>query len=145
MEFERLTKRIGDYVYFTKGAYSETLPAEMTTSDVRQVLSRLASYEDACYNDNGREVMSRGYLRVIKTEVIGDRENEKPLSLLQLRDMDGDPVFDLNANAWRVVDDIDDVDELCSIIRFTDGFEFNTETESYSLYACEPLKPTEEA
>lgn len=44
--FERLTKRIGDHVYYTKGQYEETLPAECTPSDVRNILNRVADYED---------------------------------------------------------------------------------------------------
>lgn len=44
---ERLTKRIKDCVYYTKGQYEETLSAECTPSDVRNILNRLAEYEDA--------------------------------------------------------------------------------------------------
>ena len=43
---ERLTKRIGDYVYYTQGEYEETLPIEMETGDVRNALKKLAYYED---------------------------------------------------------------------------------------------------
>lgn len=45
-EDNRLTKRIINHVYYTMGAYSETLPAECTPQDVRQILKRLADYED---------------------------------------------------------------------------------------------------
>jgi len=45
-EQNRLTKRIDDHVYYTMGAYSETLPAECTSQDVRHILKRLADYED---------------------------------------------------------------------------------------------------
>lgn len=43
---ERLTKRIGVFVYYTKGKYEDTLPAECETQDVRDILSCLAAYED---------------------------------------------------------------------------------------------------
>lgn len=43
---ERLTKRIGAFVYYKKGKYEETLPAECETQDVRDILSCLAAYED---------------------------------------------------------------------------------------------------
>lgn len=49
---ERLTKRIhapeqeNDLIVFTKGKYSDTIPAEMTYDDIRAVLRRLAEYED---------------------------------------------------------------------------------------------------
>lgn len=42
----RLTKRIGSKVYYTRGAYEETIPAECETSDVRAILQKLADYED---------------------------------------------------------------------------------------------------
>ena len=42
----RLTKRIFEHVYYTMGAYSETIPAECTPQDVREILKRLAVYED---------------------------------------------------------------------------------------------------
>ncbi len=43
---DRLTKRIKDSVYYTKGEYQETLPAECNSSDVRAILNCLAAYED---------------------------------------------------------------------------------------------------
>lgn len=46
---ERLTKRIDQHVYYAKGEYTETLPAEMNTEDTRKVLERLAAYEDTGY------------------------------------------------------------------------------------------------
>lgn len=45
-DMERLTKRIEDHVYYTKGKYEETLSVEMETKDVRKVLKKLAYYED---------------------------------------------------------------------------------------------------
>jgi hypothetical protein len=43
---DRLTKRIGEHVYYTKGKYEETIPAECESWDVRTILQRLAEYED---------------------------------------------------------------------------------------------------
>lgn len=43
---ERLTKRIGENVYFTQRKYESTLSAEWETQDVRNILHRLAAYED---------------------------------------------------------------------------------------------------
>lgn len=43
---ERLTKRIGQHVYYTQGKYEDTLPVEMETNDIRSVLKKLAEYED---------------------------------------------------------------------------------------------------
>lgn len=44
---ERLVKRIGEYMYYTQGKYPETIPAEMSRDDIRNVLRKLADYEDA--------------------------------------------------------------------------------------------------
>lgn len=43
---DRLTMRINDSVYYTKGKYKDTIPAEMETQDIRECLKRLAEYED---------------------------------------------------------------------------------------------------
>lgn len=43
---DRFTKRINEMVYYTKGRFSETIPAECEGWDVRQILKRLADYED---------------------------------------------------------------------------------------------------
>lgn len=43
---KRLTKRIGEHVYYTKGKYDETIPAECEPHDVRKILQALADYED---------------------------------------------------------------------------------------------------
>ena len=43
---ERLTKRIGQHVYYTQGKYEDTLPVEMETNNIRSVLKKLAEYED---------------------------------------------------------------------------------------------------
>lgn len=49
---ERLTKRIGNYTYYTKGTYPETVPAECNAGDVRNILTRLAAYEDTGLEPN---------------------------------------------------------------------------------------------
>lgn len=43
---ERLTKRIGEYVYYTQGKYPDTTASEMAKDDVRNALQKLAEYED---------------------------------------------------------------------------------------------------
>ena len=43
---DRLTRRLGEFVYLAKGCCEDTLPAEMKTRDVRATLQRLAAYED---------------------------------------------------------------------------------------------------
>ncbi len=45
---DRLTKRIEDKVYYTKGKYSPTtICAEMEKWEVRECMKKLADYEDA--------------------------------------------------------------------------------------------------
>lgn len=44
---DRLTKRLGRHVYYTKGTmYRDTVPAECMSWDVREILRALADYED---------------------------------------------------------------------------------------------------
>lgn len=43
---DRLTKRIGGVVVYTCGKYEDTTPGEMESWDVRDVITRLAEYED---------------------------------------------------------------------------------------------------
>lgn len=73
MPEQRLTLRLAGHVYFTQGQYSETIPAEMGTADVRRALTRLAEYEDACFDDDGHEVVDTHAIHVLR--------GEKPTSL----------------------------------------------------------------
>lgn len=44
---DRLTIRTSEiHVAYTQGKYKDTIPAEMTTDDIRKVLKKLAHYED---------------------------------------------------------------------------------------------------
>jgi len=43
---ERFTVRFNDKVFYTKGRYPETIPAECESWDVRNILNKLAEYED---------------------------------------------------------------------------------------------------
>lgn len=61
---KRLTERINDHVYYTKGAkYELTIPAECEPHEVRDILKRLAAYEDACYAPAGTELITSADLR----------------------------------------------------------------------------------
>ena len=47
MKLKRLTTRIEDKVYYSKGKYKPTtLIAEMEISEIRECISKLAEYED---------------------------------------------------------------------------------------------------
>lgn len=63
----RLTKRIGSQVYYTKGRYAETTPAEMDTKDVRNVLCKLAEYEEA--EEKREEQITEEYARLCERRV----------------------------------------------------------------------------
>ena len=43
---ERLTKRIGEHVYYTKLDYSKTIPSEYNPNDIGRILQALCAYED---------------------------------------------------------------------------------------------------
>lgn len=45
----------------------------------------------------------------------------KPLTVEQLREMDGGPVYDWHLQEWFVISDVDVIDELMSEINMTDG------------------------
>ena len=67
-----------------------------------------------------------------------ERENPKLLTLDDLRDMVGEPVFNEYENIWQIISDIDEVDELCTIINMTDGDEYDTEDGFPGFYRTKP-------
>ena len=67
-----------------------------------------------------------------------DRENPMLLTLDDLRDMVGEPVFNEYENIWQIISDIDEVDELCTIINMTDGDEYDTEDGFPGFYRTKP-------
>ena len=54
-------------------------------------------------------------------------ENPKPLTLDELREMEGEPVYNADNKTWYVVEDIDEIDELSTVISMTDTTEFDSE------------------
>lgn len=75
MSMERLTKRIDRSVYYTKGKYEETLPSECEIRDVRNILYRLAAYEDT-----GLEPETVSKIRDVVLDVSGDIDRLRELS-----------------------------------------------------------------
>lgn len=63
-----------------------------------------------------------------------------PLSLPELREMVGKPVFDGEEREYRVIESVYTVDELDAVIEFTDGHDIHTETASYELYEVNPCE-----
>lgn len=49
---ERYVCRMGDYVYYTKGKYPHTTAMECDSADVRNLLNRVADYEDSGLEPN---------------------------------------------------------------------------------------------
>ena len=72
---ERLTKRIGENVYFTQGKYESTLSAECETQDVRNILHRLAAYEDT-----GLEPETVSKIRDIVLDISGNLDRLRELA-----------------------------------------------------------------
>lgn len=62
---ERLTKRIDDSVYYTKGRYKETLCAEMETREIRECMKKLACYEDIGTLDELKDIENK-YKRTLE-------------------------------------------------------------------------------
>lgn len=67
------------------------------------------------------------------------RETEpNPLTVEQIKEREGKPVYDAGGCAWRIVEGVEYVDELCSIVHFTDSDSVNLEDHPLALYATEP-------
>lgn len=66
-------------------------------------------------------------------------EELKPLTPSELLLMEGKPVFDRRYDVYRVIDSVTDVDELCSEICFTDGYETDTDHDGYGFLEEAPL------
>jgi len=66
-------------------------------------------------------------------------EELKPLTPSELLLMEGKPVYDRCNEVYRVIDTVADVDELCSEICFTDGYEVDTENDVYGFLEEAPL------
>lgn len=68
---DRVTKRIkrvdkDDLIVYTKGKYEDTIPAEMTKDDIREVLKRLAEYEDCVEQLNLEALHIDKFIETIK-------------------------------------------------------------------------------
>lgn len=107
---DRLTKRIGEHVYYAKGKYSETLPAECESWDVRKILNQLAAYEDML-SDRTFWVITSSY----------DVKHAAPVKIKEIAE---DGTFTCT---WQVTDeyseDIEDMD-------VTDLFHTQSEAEA---------------
>lgn len=73
---ERFTMRITDNVYYTKGKYEQTIPAECESWDVREILKRLADYEDTGLEPG--EIKQTATLKTLNKQQWLSTEKEKP-------------------------------------------------------------------
>ena len=67
-----------------------------------------------------------------------EQADPQPLTYEQLLIMDGTPVFNKKENSWHVIDNLDEIDELCMVIEFTDGTQIEFDPDDLHLYAHEP-------
>ena len=71
---DRFTSRIKEHVYYTKGKYDASIPAECEVQDVRNILQRLAEYEDTGLDPEEinkiKENIEDGYMKSI-TRIYG--------------------------------------------------------------------------
>lgn len=65
-------------------------------------------------------------------------ENPQPLTLDELREMEGEPVYNADNKTWYVVEDIDEIDELSTVISMTDTTEFDSEEGLPKFYRTKP-------
>lgn len=119
MSMERLTKRIGENVYFTQGKYESTLPAECETQDVRNILHRLAAYEDT-----GLKPETVSKIRDIVLDISGNLDRLRELAQADrdgrcwvLPCKKGDTVY-------RIVNDVTPhiTKDRCTDIKIKDGY-----------------------
>lgn len=66
----------------------------------------------------------------------------KPLLLEALRWMGGEPVYNADDKTWYIIDYIDDVDELSTLITMRDGTEFDSEDGLPRFYLTKPAEET---
>lgn len=63
-----------------------------------------------------------------------EREDPKPLTLEELMEMTREPVYDADDENWYVIDYVDIVDELSTLIVMTDSTEFDSENGLPKFY-----------
>ncbi|HHX62149.1 MAG TPA: hypothetical protein GX707_15785 [Epulopiscium sp.] len=110
---ERLISRIKDNVYYPKGEYTPTtLCAEMTTSEVRECMSKLAEYEDLGMTPNEVYKTIKAGVPEWIPKYLEYRELEKQGLLIKLPCNVGDEVVIIFneygelflTNGWRVAE-----------------------------------------
>lgn len=92
---ERFTMRITDNVYYTKGKYEQTIPAECESWDVREILKRLADYEDTGI---GPEEIKRAAILAKAYIVEALKENERAIARLKTMGLDTCEIETANVN-----------------------------------------------
>jgi len=98
---DRLTKRIKGIVVYTCGKYEDTTPGEMESWDVRDVITRLAEYEDTGLTPE--EIKEHEEIFAAYRHVCGGRLPEEVKRALKLLDETNE---DLMAHGkWKRVED----------------------------------------
>ena len=79
---EKLTKKIHGHVYYTKGKFAETIPAECEIRDVRTILRKLAAYEDTGLEPEQIKSLNKGRILLVSQLEKQKSENAKLKSQL---------------------------------------------------------------
>ena len=74
-----------------------------------------------------------------------DPVKNEPLTLDELRGMDGKPVYDGHALQWYVIEGVAVVDELSTVIHMTDGTDFDSEDGLPPFYRRKPERSENDA
>ena len=72
------------------------------------------------------------------------REAPKPLTLEELMEMTREPVYDADDGYWYVIDYVNIVDELSTLIVMTDSTEFDSENGLPKFYRTKPEESEKE-
>ena len=117
---------------------SELKPCPVTQIQAYRAYEKLLEImEDE--TDDQTEVFSTAYKALYRI-ANGRRAKpaNEPLTLDELRGMAGEPVYDGHALQWYVIEDVDVVDELSTIIHMTDGTDFDSEDGLPPLFRRKP-------
>ncbi|WP_258107192.1 Lar family restriction alleviation protein [Christensenella minuta] len=97
-----------------------------------------ATYEYEVDTERGRMALKENDKKAAAAWNRRATENPQPLTLDELREMEGEPVYNADNKTWYVVEDIDEIDELSTVISMTDTTEFDSEEGLPKFYRTKP-------
>jgi hypothetical protein len=98
------------------------------------VITALKCFERMCKSGDGTELDN---IALVALREKAEREDPKPLSIDEIKDLVGKPVWWAYKKEWRIIEEVSDVDELSSEIYFDNGDFIDTEKGVPALYKYE--------